>query len=209
MDGGVAAFLVGFGAASVAFGLWLRPKWRRTRQNRIARDDGLLFSPGRARERWLWLNTWGSIGLGVILFSVVAVDWIGRYLERVRVAEARARQVELLRYVAGCTRETLTLANRGSVSRRIKVAKLALVERTATLMAPDERWNATLRDPAEAVLGPGQSATLRFDSTPGVCGTVSARAVSLTFAPTRPYRCDLELDLDIGDLHDRVACKIE
>jgi hypothetical protein len=207
MNGGVAAFFMVFGAGSMAFGLWLRPKWRRARQNRLQRDDGLLFSPGRARERWLWINTWGSIGLAVIFFSVVGVDSLTGYIESVREARARARQLELQRYVAGCTRETLTLQNPASVSRRIKVARLALVEATVALMGSEKPWHATLRDPAEVVLDPGQSAILRFDSTPGVCGTTIGGG-SLRFSLTTPYECDLELDLDLGDLRDRVACKI-
>jgi hypothetical protein len=43
-----------FGVGCVAFGLWLHPKWERARRARLESDDKLLFSPRRARERWLW-----------------------------------------------------------------------------------------------------------------------------------------------------------
>lgn len=204
MDSGAAAFFVVFGAAAIAFGLWLRPKWQRARRHRLLRKDGLLFSPARGREWWLWINTWGSIALGAILITVVAADAVGGYFERVREAEERARQEELHRYVARCTRQSVILHNPGPDSRRIKLAKLALVESQVALMGREDRWKATLRDPGEVVLAPGQTATLRYESTPGVCD----RIVS-AFSLTAPYECNLEFDVDIGNLNDRIACRIK
>ena len=102
MDRGSLLFLTTFGAASVLFGLWLRPIWRRVRRERLKRTGGLTLSLGRARERLLWVNAFGSIALGGVLLGVVQME-LGSYLKEQAIAQERSR------FSFGCTRGQLTV----------------------------------------------------------------------------------------------------
>jgi hypothetical protein len=189
VDTARATFLIVFGAAAIAFGLWVRPKWKRAKLERQARKDGLLLT--RAREWRLGLETITSIGVGCFMFAIVAVEHIRQYQERKQEAAERARWAELQRYVVDCTHAALRLGNPGAEPRRIHVGKPVVIERTGLLTAPDERWNATWLDPADILLAPGHDVTLRYQTTPGVWGA------------------ELTFDLDLGNLRGRVGCRIK
>jgi hypothetical protein len=154
------------------------------------RDDGLLLSPARAREWWWWLQTFTSFGVGGSMWLVVGVEQLRQFQERRHEAGRRAQLDELDHYVAACTREALLLANPTAQTRHIRVAKPVVIERAASLVQSGERWNATWVDGADLVLAPGQSARLRYVTTPGVWGA------------------ELAFDLDVGNIQGWVSCPL-
>jgi hypothetical protein len=113
MDQGGLLLATTLGTLFVLFGLWLVPKWRRMRRER--KDGGLTFSIGRARERFMWVNTFGSIAVGAGILAVVQIE-IRSYLRE------RNRDQEMLRFAFHCDRHSLEVRNRGDEKRRIHIS---------------------------------------------------------------------------------------
>jgi hypothetical protein len=196
MDPGGLVFLALFGGACVVFGLWLRPKWRRAKQARLKDGDGLMLSGKRARERWLWMNAFGSIAMGAVMLGIVQV-------EMVKLARERARQKELAKIRIACTHDTLTLEN--TSARPVDAADFVILEWSGYLGERPDRWPVYLDKYPQ--LAPGQRMELRYRTTPGACEKPSIFAAPIFAGP--PTSCELRFELAFAGGKERVGCQIK
>jgi hypothetical protein len=195
MEPGALLFLTLFGGACVLFGLWLRPKWRRARQARLVDGDGLVFSGKRARERWLWMNTFGSIAIGGVILGVALLQ----ILERM---DQRARAAELRRISIGCTVDKLIIESNSSEPVRIDNAEL--LEWNGLLGEAPYRWKARL---ASHEIPPRGRVEIPYQTTPGVCERPRF-TITLVAEPQR-RACELQVDVSVRDWKHRVGCQIK
>jgi hypothetical protein len=191
-----AAGLIGlsvFGAFCVVFGLCMRPLWRRVRRARLRRREAMMLSTARARERFLWVNAFGSIALGALLFAVMDVELF-------HLLQRRARDELVASIDRECTSHTLVLKNIGNEARTVSVSDPLLLEFAGYFGERPERWMAHFTDETTRVLQPGERAYITFDAG-GACDSPAHPSL-------RSSHCTLAFDLTMGLVHERVSCGI-
>jgi hypothetical protein len=187
-----------FGAAAVAFGLWLRPRWRRVRDERLRRRDTVFFA--RGRELWLWLNAFGSLVIGAALVAIVLGE-LGLQLRE------RARRAELERFALRCDRQSLTVENRGDARRRLRLSELEVLVASGRLLEAPERWKARFGDPIDRALDPGERLVVPWIATPGLCER--PRGLILLPLDEPAGFCQLSFLLRSDAVEGRVVCPVE